>query len=140
MSQSRFEELRNYRINGLCNSKSKSESPSKLKVSAGRKRIRVASDSSEDGEPSGQSASQPHQNGGAERPALSIYEREERLMKLRRMFPSRDLMKVQDELTRSDWNVEKAADRLKASRPTHSSSAKTYPQVSASKEIAFVVS
>lgn len=107
--QSRLDELRSFRMNG--HSSSNSDIPNKLKVSAGRKRIRVVSDSSDDGEAT--QSTNNTQHNGSDKKSLTTNEREERLANLRKLFPSQDLMEVQDELIRNNWDVEKASERLK---------------------------
>lgn len=128
-TSSRLDELRKYRFkNGSAapNSEHNGEAAttngtaddtsSKMKMATGRKRIRVMSASDSSGDEAGATrhpSKIPNNTQNGSPVKLTIAQREQRLVELKRQFVSVDATVLQDELLRTDWDVAKAVENLK---------------------------
>lgn len=128
-TSSRLEELRKYRFkNGSAAPKSEhngdaattngnvDDASSKMKMATGRKRIRVMSASDSSGDEAGATrhpSKIPNNTQNGSPVKLTIAQREQRLVELKRQFASVDATALQDELLRTEWDVPKAVENMK---------------------------
>lgn len=175
-TESRLNELRKYRFKNGAAAKNEQQkdaqstatatttngsvedNASKIKMAAGRKRIRAISDSSDDGEgiarhriknPNNQNGvpviptnssdeadgvvrhgnKVPNKHSGSPE-MLSVEQREQRLYELKVIYASTDTMLLQDELVRAKWNVNKAVDMLKLKKMNPETAVQNFQQSS----------